>query len=141
MIYRGCWVVCRTCMFPIRLPYLPKKKLLRKWLDPSRTILLVCPVCVHVGEYQKREFQIIGFRIPDPFSRRRASLYAIEVPCAIPLCGKTARIYAVAAATVSVTSLLELWKHFVLRASPCRGHIFKPFPRRTWAVSRVEEVR
>ena len=140
MIYRGCWVVCRTCMFPIRLPYLPKKKLLRKWLDPSRTILLVCPVCVHVGEYQKREFQIIGFRIPDPFSRRRASLYAIEVPCAIRHCGKTARIYAAAAATVSVTSLLELWKHWVLRAPPCRGHTFKPFPRRTWSVSRVEEV-
>lgn len=140
MIYRGCWVVCSTCMFPIRLPYLPKTTFVHKWRDPSRTILLACPVCVHVGQYRKAEFETVGFRVPDPFRRKRASLYMVEVPCAIPHCDKTARIYAVAAATVSVASLLELWRHWVIRVSSCRGHSFKPFPRRTWLVCRVDEI-
>lgn len=140
MIYRGCWVVCSTCKFPIRLPHLPRTTFLRKWRDPNRIILLACPVCVHVGQYRKAEFETVGFRVPDPFRRKRASLYAIEVPCAIPHCDKTARIYAVAATTVSVTSLLELWKHWVIHASFCSGHSFKPFSRRTWSVCRVDEV-
>jgi len=140
MIYRGCWIICSTCLFPIRLPYLPKTKFLHKWQHPTHAILLACPVCLHVGQYRKREFEMVAFRVPDPFHRKRASLYVIEVPCAIPHCDKTVKIYAVAAATVSVASLLKLWSHWVIRASSCRGHSLKPFPRRTWSVRPVDQV-
>jgi hypothetical protein len=133
MIYRGFWIVCRTCLFPIRLPYLPGTSFRRNGPSASRTILLACPVCAHVRQYRGTEVKIIAFRIPDPFRQKRAVLYTVEVPCGIPRCDGTARIYAVAATTVSVAWLLELWKHWVIHAR-CQGHSFKPLPRRTWVV-------
>jgi hypothetical protein len=66
-------------------------------------------------------------------------LYMVEVPCGIPRCDGIARIYAVAATSVSVASLLELWKHWVIHAR-CQGHSFRPLSRRTWLVFGIHEV-
>jgi len=82
---------------------------------------------------------MVAFRIPDPFRRKTAVLYTVEVPCRIPRCDKTARIYAVAATSLSVASLLELWKHWVIHAR-CQGHYFKPLPRKTWVVCSVHAL-
>jgi len=136
MTYRGFWIICRTCLFPIRLPDNLSR---RTGLNPSRTILLACPVCAHVRQYRGAEVKIVAFRIPDPFRQKRAVLYTVDVPCGIPRCEGTARIFAVAATSVSVASLLELWKHWVIQAT-CQGHSFRPLPRRTWAVCGVHEV-
>jgi len=139
MIYRGFRIICRTCLFPIRLPYLARTSFRRNQPNPSRTILLACPVCGHVGQYRRAELKIVAFRIPDPFRQKRAVLYTVEAPCGIPRCEATARIYAVAATSVSVAALLELWKHWVIHAR-CQDHPFKPLSRRTWAVCGVHEI-
>jgi hypothetical protein len=138
MIYRGFWIVCRTCLFPIRLPYVSGNPSRRSGLNASRTLLLACPVCAHVRQYRRAEVKVVAFRMPDPFRQKRAVLYTVEVPCGIPRCDGTARVYAVAATTVSVALLLELWKHWVIHTR-CQGHSFKPLPRREWAVCGVHE--
>lgn len=134
MTYRGFWIICRTCLFPIRLPDVPEFR--RQEPDPSGPLLLACPVCAHVRPYQGTELEAVGFRIPDPFRQKWAVLYTVDVPCAIPGCESTARIFTVAAANVSVAVLLQLWRHWVIHTR-CAGHKFKPLPNRTWAVSGI----
>jgi hypothetical protein len=139
VIYRGFLVTCRTCLFPIRLPHPLRASFGHERATRSRTILLACPVCAHVRRYRGAELRIIAFRTPDPFRQKRAVLYAVDVPCGIPHCDGRAKICAVAATAVSVASLLELWKHWVIHAR-CQGHSFKPLPRRTWVVCGIHEV-
>jgi len=136
VIYRGFWIVCRRCLFPIRLPSMLKTS---RYPGPNR-LLLACPVCVHVEPYSGAELRAIAFRVPDPFRQGRATLYAVEVPCDAPHCEGRARIYAVAATTLSVMSLLELWKHWVIHA-PCRNHSFRAGRRWTWGVYGVRQVQ
>lgn len=141
MTYRGFWIVCRNCLFPIRLPMFLKTSL---WLENSRSVplLLACPVCAHVERYGVTELKATAFQIPDPFRQKKVELYLVEVPCGVLHCKETARICAVAATTMSVCSLLELWKHWVIH-SPCCGHSFKARRRpSTWGVygfHRVEQ--
>jgi hypothetical protein len=130
MTYRGFWIVCCNCLFPVRLPALLKASLR---LGGSNRFLLACPACAHVEQYRSAELSAIAFRIPDPFRQEKASFYEVEVPCRVRHCKGTARIYAVAAASRSVMSLLELWKHWVIHP-PCRDHSFKPSRRSTWGV-------
>jgi hypothetical protein len=140
MTYRGGWIVCSTCLFPIRLPHLSRRPFPRNWPQSGLTILLACPVCAHVRRYRGTEVETIVFRIPDPFRQKKAVLYAVEVQCGIPRCHGAAKIYAVAPTTVSIVSLLELWKHWVIHKR-CEGHSFKPLPRRAWAIYGVTEVK
>ena len=139
MAYRGSWIICRSCLFPIRLPYLMRIAFQCEGQAPNRSILLACPVCAHVRQYRGAELEMVGFRIPDPFRQKRVVLYRVEVACAMPRCAATARIYAVGATTISVAALLQLWKHWVIHLR-CQGHAFKPLHRRTWAVSGGYEV-
>ena len=139
MIYRGLWIICRTCLFPIRLPSGRKTPLPRNGLNPGPAVLVACPVCAHVRPYQRAELKAVSFRIPDPFRHKRAVLYAIEVGCVKPRCHTETTIYAVAAKDVSVASLLEVWKYWVIHAR-CGGHGFKLPPRRTWSVRSVHGV-
>lgn len=139
MTYRGLWIVCRTCLFPIRLPRLLGAPPGHNGPNPTLETLLACPVCAHVRKYRRANVKIIAFRIPDPFRQKRAVLYTVEVPCAIQGCDGTARIYAVAAASVTVALLLEVWKHWVIHAR-CPGHSFRPLPRRTWVVHGVHDA-
>jgi len=138
MIYRGFWIVCHTCLFPIRLPYVSGKRSQGSGIDAGRPLLLACPVCAHVRQYRRVEIKAVAFRMPDPFRQKRAVLYAVEVPCGIPRCDSMARIYAVAATSVSVALLMELWKHWVIHAR-CQGHSFKPLPSRAWSVCGIHE--
>jgi hypothetical protein len=138
MTYRGCWIVCRNCSFPIRLPY-PWKTSFWPVKTGSILILLACPVCAYVEQYRGADFKAVAFRIPDPFRQEKAALYAVEVACRVPRCSGAARIYAVAARTISVTSLLELWKHWVIHA-PCRDHVLRPLRSWTWGVYSVPQV-
>lgn len=135
MTYRGYWIVCHCCLFPIRLPHQLKASLCPE-KSCSISILLACPVCAHVEHYDGTELKSIAFRVPDPFREEKAALYVVEVPCRIPRCKGTAKICAVAATSVSLTVLLELWKHWVIRAR-CRDHFLKPRQRWTWGVSAV----
>jgi hypothetical protein len=139
MTYRGLWIICRTCLFPIRLPYQPNSSSKRTWPNPNRRFFLACPVCAHVRAYREAKLERVAFRVPDPFRRKRAVLYAVEIGCRNPHCRVALRIYTVAAITVSVASLLELWKHWVIHAH-CKGHSLKPLPSRTWRVSSVGGV-
>jgi hypothetical protein len=138
MTYRGFWIVCHNCLFPIRLPSVLKASL---WPGKNRSIpiLLACPVCAHVEQYWGADLKAVAFRIPDPFRQEKAALYAVEIPCGVPQCEGTARIYAVAATTLSVMWLLELWRHWVIHA-PCRNHSFKARRRWTWGVYGVRQV-
>jgi hypothetical protein len=136
MTYRGFWIVCRHCSFPIRIPSLLKTSLR---LNRSDRVLLACPVCAHVEIYSEAEPRAVAFHIPDPFRQEKAALFAVEVPCGVRHCKQTARIYAVGATTLSVTSLLELWKHWVIHA-PCRNHSFKARGRLTWGVYGVRQA-
>jgi hypothetical protein len=138
MTYRGFWIVCHNCLFPIRLPALLKAS----WWPDNRCsvpVLLACPACAFVERYSSADFKAIVFRIPDPFRQEKAALYAVEVPCRVIHCKGTARIYAVGATTLSVASLLELWKHWVIHIR-CRNHSFKARRCWTWDVYGVREV-
>ena len=138
MTYRGCWIVCRNCFFPIRLPSFLKTPLC---FENTRSIpiLLACPVCARVEQHRRTDFEAIPFQIPDPFRLEKAALYVVEIHCGVQHCDGTARIYAVAATTLSVTSLLELWKHWKIQA-PCRSHSFKACKSWTWGVYGVYPV-
>jgi hypothetical protein len=138
MIYQGSWIVCRTCLFPIRLPYISGNPSHGSGIHTGRPILLACPVCAHVERYRRAEVKAVAFRVSDPFRQKRAVLYAVEVPCGTPGCDGTVKIYAVAATTVSVALLMKLWKHWVIHAR-CQGHTFKPLPGRAWSVCGVHE--
>jgi hypothetical protein len=135
--YRGYWIVCRNCWFPIRLPSLLKASLRLRNMG-SINILLACPACAYVEQYRARECKAVAFRIPDPFREAKATLYVVEVPCGISRCNRAARIYAVGAKTLSVASLLELWKHWVFHA-PCRDHVLKPRRPWTWGVYSIPQ--
>lgn len=137
MIDRGFWIVCRNCAFPIRLPYYLKTPLCDE-SSRSVPVLLACPVCGYVERYSGAELEAIAFRVPDPFRQKKATLYIVNVPCGVHHCERTARIHAVAATTMSVTSLLELWKHWVIHA-PCRNHRFKARQCWTWGVYGVPQ--
>jgi hypothetical protein len=137
MMHRGFWIICRICLFPIRLP--GRAPFLRHESRRNPPVLLACPACAHVEQYQGVEFQVIQFRIPDPFRENRAVLYRVEVSCAMPNCESIAKIYAVAAESISVAALLQLWKYWVLQRR-CQSHYFKLRPYRTWTVSRAIDL-
>ncbi len=137
MSYRGSWIVCHTCLFPIRLPYLLKKSLYVEKTS-SIAILLACPVCAHVDQYRMTELRAVAFRVADPFRQKKAVLYVVEVPCGIPRCHGTVKIYTVAAISISISSLLELWKYWTMHVH-CRGHSFRPRRRWTWGVYGVQQ--
>lgn len=139
MTYRGFWIVCRICMFPIRLPYSLKTSL-RLEKTNSTAIHLGCPVCAHVEQYSKTELKVVAFRVPDPFRQKKAVLYVVEVPCGTARCQGTAKIYTVAAANISISSLMELWKYWVIQAH-CPGHSFKARRRWTWGVYGVDQTQ
>jgi hypothetical protein len=98
MTHRGFWIVCRNCLFPIRLPTILKTS---ACLSRSNRFLLSCPVCAHVERYRGAEVGAIAFRIPDPFRLDKATLYAVEVPCRVPHCEGKTWIYAVAATSLT----------------------------------------
>lgn len=133
MPYRGFLIVCHTCLFPIRMPDL--------WVEKasSISILLACPACAHVEQYNASELKAVAFRFPDPIGQKRAELYVVEIPCAVSRCHGMARIYTVAATSISVSSLLEVWKYWVIHAH-CHGHCFKARRRWTWGVYGVHQV-
>jgi hypothetical protein len=138
MTYRGLWIICRNCLFPVRVPYLLKTSFCLA-NNGSIRILLACPVCAYVEQYCGTELKAIAFRVPDPFRQKKAALYVVEVPCGVSHCEGRARIYAVAATMISITSLLEVWKHWVIQA-PCRGHFFRARRCWTWGVYAVPHV-
>jgi len=140
MIYRGFWIICRNCFFPIRLPYEPQEIFVPSFSEQKSSVVLACPVCAQAGLYRRADVETVGFRIPDPFRLKKAVLYAVEVGCASSHCQNEARIYTVAATAVSVASLLGVWKHWVIHL-PCQGHHFKPLPRRTWGIYSIEAPR
>jgi hypothetical protein len=135
MTYRGFWIVCHNCLFPIRLPQLLKTSFCVENTNSIR-ILLACPVCAYVEPYSRTELKAIAFRIPDPFRQKKAAVYVVEVPCRVPHCEGSARIYTVAATAISVTPLLETWKHWVIHV-PCGGHLLKARQRWTWGIYGV----
>jgi hypothetical protein len=67
-------------------------------------------------------------------------LYAVDLGCANRHCQHIVRIYAVAATTVSLASLLEVWKHWVIHMR-CQGHSFRPLSRRTWGIYSADGPR
>lgn len=137
MIYRGFWILCRSCLFPVRLPYQSQGIFIRDFSEQKRSVAFACPACGHVRCYRRADLKTVSFRIPDPFRRKKAVLYAIDLGCRNRHCQHTARIYAVAATTVSVASLLEVWKHWVIHVR-CQGHPFRPLSRRTWGIYSVD---
>ena len=140
MICRGFWIICRNCLFPVRLPYERRGISVRKFPEQQRSIVLACPTCGHVRRYRPADLKTVDFRIPDPFLMKKAVLYAVNVGCASPHCTNNARIYAVGARTVSVASLLAVWKYWVIHVR-CQGHFFKPLSRRTWGIYSISGRR
>jgi len=140
MIYRGFWIICRNCLFPVRLPYERQRASVRIFPEQMRSIALACPACGHVRRYRPADLKTVDFRIPDPFLMNKVVLYVVSVGCATPHCRNKVRIYAVGAGTVSVASLLAVWKYWVIHVR-CQGHPFKPLSRRTWGVYSISGQR
>jgi hypothetical protein len=134
---RGLCIICRLCLFPIRLPR--TGPFLRNESGRIPPILLACPACAHVQPHQAVELRTVHFRLPDPFRENRAVLYRVEVPCAIRRCESTANIYAAAAASISLAALLKLWKYWAIHRR-CQGHPFRPMPCATWGISTATDM-
>ena len=140
MIYRGFWIICRDCSFPIRLPYEPHGVFVHTFSEQKSSVVLACPVCAQAGLYRRADVETVGFRMPDPFRSKKAVLYTVEVGCASSQCQNEVRIYAVASTSLSVASLLEVWKYWVIHLR-CPGHPFRPLSRRTWGIFDVDVPR
>jgi len=140
MMYRGVWILCRSCLFPVRLPYEFPGIFVHDFIEKKASAVLACPACGHVRRYARADLTTVSFRIPDPFRLKKAVLYAVDVDCANRHCQHTVRIYAAGATTVSVASLLAVWKYWVIHVR-CQGHPFKPLSRRTWGVYSISGQR
>ena len=140
MMYRGFWILCRSCLFPVRLPYKFPAIFVHDFKEKKASAVLACPACGLVRRYRRADLKTVSFRIPDPFRLKKAALYAVDLGCANRDCQHAVRIYAVAATTVSLASLLEVWKHWVIHMR-CQGHPFRPLSRRTWGIYRSDGPR
>ena len=140
MMYRGFWILCRSCLFPVRLPSEFPGIFVDDFIQKKGSAVLACPACGHVRRYRSADLERVSFRIPDPFRLKKAVLYAVDLGCANRHCQHTVRIYAVAATTVSVALLLEVWKYWVIHVR-CQGHRFKPVSRRTWGIYSISGQR
>lgn len=74
--------------------------------------------------HRRADLSTVGFRNPDPFRRKKAVLYAVDLGCASPHCENNAKVYPVAAITESVASLLDVWKRWVIHLR-CPGHALR----------------
>jgi len=140
MMYRGFWILCRSCLFPVRLPYEFPGIFVHDLIEKKASAVLACPACAHVRRYARADLTTVSFRIPDPYRLKKAALYAVDVDCANRHCQHTVRIYAAGATTVSVASLLEVWKHWVIHVR-CQGHPFRPLSHRTWGIYSADGPR
>ena len=132
--YRGFWIICRTCKFPIRLP--DRLKMFTGPGDAVRHILLACPACVHVHPYRARSLERTHFRTSDPFRQSAATLYLVRFHCAVRACPSEAAVRAVAANTTSLAQLMGIWKFWKLHARCESGHTLRAPNVSDWVVLR-----
>jgi|SRR6185437_10482877 hypothetical protein len=130
----GCWIVCRMCRFPVRLP---RRLLSIATLSSRARLLLACPVCGHVYKYGISNFEQVRFRTSDPFLNHRAVLYSVNFSCGTSACGKQAEIMAVGAEDISIAFLLNVWSHWTLHVGCRGGHQLKCPAVVYWEISRV----
>lgn len=107
MMFRGFWILCRSCLFPVRLPYEFPAIFVHDFKGKKASAVLACPACGHVRRYRRADLKTVSFRIPDPFRLKKAMLYAVDLGCANRHCQHTVRICAVAATTVSLARAQE----------------------------------
>lgn len=138
MAVDGCWIVCRTCRFPIRLP---RTLLSARPGTPIASFVLACPICGHVHKYGVSRLERVSFQIPDPFLHHRAVLYCVNVPCAASACPTQAEIFATAAEDVSVASLLTLWTSWTIHVRCRKLHLLKPAEPANWVISQYRAGR
>lgn len=138
--YRGCWMVCLTCKFPIRLPE-PKERSSIVARRRIRRILLACPVCANVHSYASNSLDAIQFRTADPFRNDSAILYRVLFRCAVGACRRQVAIHAVGATRVSVARLFGVWKFWNLHLRCKTGHLLHAPAQGTWVVSRQSSLQ
>jgi hypothetical protein len=132
--YRGFWIICRSCKFPIRLPN--GQDVFPGRADAVRQIMLACPVCAHVHPYRSVNLERTHFRTLDPFIRSTAILYLVKFHCAFRSCSSEAAVRAVAASSISVAQLLGVWKFWRLHARCETGHTLRAPDASDWVISR-----
>lgn len=130
----GCWIVCRTCRFPVRLP---RELLITVSLAFQPYLVLGCPLCGHVYKYRTSNFERVRFRAPDPFLSGHAVLYSVNFPCAVSACNTREEVLTVGAEDVSVASLLNFWKHWTMHVRCPERHLLKSPPLVYWEIFRV----
>lgn len=137
--YRGYWIVCRNCKFPIRLPdtHAAFSGATRR---PVRQILLACPVCANVHSYRAKSLETVQFCTPDPFRKGSATIYLAIFCCPVGSCRSKATVRAVAASTVSVARLLEVWKFWKMHVRCKTGHVLHVPNILTWVVIEQRRV-
>jgi hypothetical protein len=140
MMYRGFWILCPSCLFPVRLPYGSSRIFVHDFIEKKASAVFACPACGRVRRYRRADLKTVSFRIPDPFCLKKVVLYAVDLGCATQHCRESVRIYAVAATTISVASLLEVWKHWVIHVR-CQEHPFRPLSRKTWGIYSISGQR
>ena len=89
MMYRGFWILCRSCLFPVRLPYGFPGIFVHDLKEKTAGAVLACPACGHVRRYRRVDLKRVSFRIPDPFRLKKAVLYAVDLGCANRQCQHT----------------------------------------------------
>lgn len=129
----GNWLEChnRNCGFPIRVPTQPAKKSGRG-SGGVGSLLFACPVCLEVSSYTKKELRRVRFRSPDPYQGGKLVLYSTTVGCTHPRCSEKVTIFATAAASVSVATLVEFWKHWKVNLRCAARHRFRMAQPALW---------
>ncbi len=139
--YVGYWLECRNrkCGFPIRVPYSPATVKKKNVLGPvaEAPFLFACPVCLQVKAYNKRDLQKVNFRTPDPYRTGKVVLYNVHLSCALPRCSGEAVVLTVAAANVSLATLLQLWKAWKVNYGCKNKHRLRTADPKTWWIEQA----
>ena len=139
MIYRGFWILCRSCLFPVRLPYQSQGHIYSRFLRAkAERRIRDGPACGHVRCYRRADLKTVSFRIPDPFRRKKAVLYAIDLGCrkpALPTHGQDIRGCGDNCKRGVITGSLEALGDTCALSGAClsvRFHV------RTWGIYSVD---
>lgn len=131
--YVGNWIEChnRNCGFPIRVPYAEKRQQGKD--SPTAYFFFACPVCLQVNPYYAKDMREVRFRFPDPYKTGKVVFYSAQMGCAHSNCRTERVIFTVAAAKVSVATLLPVWQGWEAKFRCAQKHRFQiPNPGQWW---------
>jgi hypothetical protein len=105
----------------------------------EKAMLFACPVCLQINSYTAKNLHRVGFRRSDPYRAGKLALYSARAGCAEPGCRREHTVFAVAAAGVSIASMLRLWNSWKANVR-CGGHRWRMRNSKSWWVQQEQSL-